>query len=156
MKNMFFPAIVLSALLLTGCAAETMEPVEYAQAVMESGQEYFDIQRKLTYDAVQNGLERSEFKELRKEAEDVLKAIKKLSAPEEYSELHEQLCDGVERELEWLELAEKLCYFKGDEKDELSAEIELLVSNPVFPMTILEIGKAVDEDTDGAFLETLR
>ena len=147
----------LSALvLLTGCAAEPMEPVEYAQAVMESGQEYFDIQRQLTYDAVENGLDRSEFKAIRMEAEEVLKAIKKLSAPVEYSELHKQLCDGVERELDWLELAEKLCYSDGDKKDELSAEIEQLVSDPVFPMTVLEIGRAVDEDTDGAFLETLR
>lgn len=147
----------LSALvLLTGCSGERMEPVEYAQAVMESGQEYFDMQRQLTYDAVENGLERSEFKAIRKEAEAVLKTIRRLSAPEEYSELHEQLCDGVERELEWLELAEKLCYSDDDKMDELSAEIEQLVSDPVFPMTVLEIGRAVDKDTDGAFLETLR
>lgn len=156
MKRILFSAILLSALLLTGCAAEPMEPVEYAQAVMESSQDYLDIQRKLTYDAVENGLTKNEFRELRKDAEDVLDAIRKLPAPDGYSALHDKLCNGVERELEWLELAEELCYSAGDKKDELSAEIDHLVSDPVFPQTVLEIAKAVDKDTDGAFLETLR
>ena len=155
MKRRFWAMFLLLVIFVTGCAAEPMQPVEYAQAVMDNAQGYFDIVDGLTISA-NDALEISEFRAQRKEAEAILKTVEKLTAPEGYSELHDKLCRGIEKEREWLELVEDLRYNANDKEAELAAEINELVSDPVFPATVLEIAKAVDDDTDGAFMDTLK
>ena len=155
MKKCFLAAILALLLLVAGCAAEPMQPVEYARAVMDNAQQYFDMIDKIS-DTEDEALERSEFNAVRKESEDILRTMEKLTPPDDYAELHEKLCKGIEKEREWFVLVEKIYYTDSGNKENLTQELNKLVSDPVFPQTVLEIAKAVDEDTDGAFLETLK
>lgn len=155
MKRIILAVLLFAALFMTGCAAEPMKPVEYAGAVMDNAQEYFDRIREIS-DAVDEDLERSEFNAVRKESEDILRTIERLTPPDDYAELHEKLCKGIDKEREWFVLVEKIYYTDSGNKEKLTQELNKLVSDPVFPQTVLEIAKAVDKDTDGAFIETLR
>ena len=155
MKKVFLAVLFFVVLFMTGCATEPMEPVEYAKAVMDNAQKHFDIMDEIS-DAVNEDLERSEFNTIRKESESILGAIEKLTPPDNYAELHEKLCRGIDKEREWFALVEKIYYTDSDNDEKLTQELNKLISEPVFPQTVLEIAKAVDDDTDGAFLETLR
>ncbi len=155
MKKVFLAVFLFVVLFMTGCATEPMEPVEYAKAVMDNAQKHFDIMDEIS-DAVNEDLERSEFNTIRKESESILGAIEKLTPPDNYAELHEKLCKGIDKEREWFALVEKIYYTDSDNDEKLTQELNKLISEPVFPQTVLEIAKAVDDDTDGAFLETLR
>lgn len=155
MKRFIAVALLTAILFVTGCSAEPMQPVDYAQAVMDNAQDYFDIVDSLTVSA-NEALERSEYRTHRKEAEAILKTVERLTPPVAYSELHDKLCSGIEKEREWLALVEDLRYSANGKESELAAEINELVSDPVFPATVLEIAKAVDNDTDGAFLDSLK
>ena len=155
MKKVFLAVLLFVVLFMTGCATEPMEPVEYAKAVMDNAQKHFDIMDEIS-DAVNEDLERSEFNTIRKESESILGAIEKLTPPDNYAELHEKLCRGIDKEREWFALVEKIYYTDSDNDEKLMQELNKLISEPVFPQTVLEIAKAVDDDTDGAFLETLR
>lgn len=155
MKKCFLAAFLVLLLFVAGCTAEPMQPVEYAQAVMDNAQKHFDIVDEIS-DTVDEELERSEFNAIRKESESILRTMEKLPPPDGYAELHEKLCRGIDKEREWFVLVEKIYYTDSGNKEKLTQELNKLVSDPVFPQTVLEIAKAVDKDTDGAFLETLR
>ncbi len=145
---MIFTAALL-AVCLAGCAP-ALTPQEYCDSLLDEFHSYRDAMEGISTSASDGTFDTSSIEYARA----ALDHMAALSPPGEYADLHQELCESMETEREWITAAEDLLKTAKDDPTnaeklwEIHERLEKLSSDSKFPSTILEVVKTLKDDLD--------
>lgn len=140
MKKILIVLLAAFTLALTACAAR-LSKQEYADRLMELFHDYVGVMSEVT-DYREDG--DFDFEGFSKRAEEALSAIEGLAAPEEYSEQHKEICEGIKREREWLAVFGEV-HTNGTDEDNID-KLQQASEASTFPSAVLDAVKTMKED----------
>lgn len=141
MKRILVVLMAIFTLALSGCA-QRLSKQEYGQQLKSYFHDYVTILSEVTnYSENESEFDIEDFS---KRAEEVLSVIEGLAAPQDYSEQHKIICEGIEKERNWLEAFREV-HNNGMDEDNLE-KLQQASEASTFPSAVLDTVKMLKED----------